>query len=80
MEFFDDVLGSELVDWLYQNVEGFTDRRDARKYAANMLKAGYIRHTVNKQSFSEQCYYIIGDLTEGMFILLSFQSVEFQCL
>jgi hypothetical protein len=50
------------VDWLYHNVEGFTDRREARKYASNLLKAGFIRHTVNKITFSEQCYYIFGDL------------------
>ena len=27
-----------------------------------MLKAGFIRHTVSKSSFSEQCYYAFGDL------------------
>uniref|UniRef100_A0ACB8FBX5 Uncharacterized protein n=1 Tax=Sphaerodactylus townsendi TaxID=933632 RepID=A0ACB8FBX5_9SAUR len=54
--------GSDVVDWLYQHVEGFTDRRESRKYASNLLKAGYIRHTVNKITFSEQCYYIFGDL------------------
>lgn len=31
-------IGSELVDWLNSNVEGFLDRRHARKYAALMLK------------------------------------------
>ena len=31
-------IGSELVDWLNSNVEGFQDRRHARKYAALMLK------------------------------------------
>ncbi|CAB1348465.1 unnamed protein product [Coregonus sp. 'balchen'] len=55
-------IGSDVVDWLYHYVEGFTDRREARKYASNLLKAGYIRHTVNKITFSEQCYYIFGDL------------------
>ena len=30
--------GSDLVDWLNTNVEGFIDRRHARKYAALMLK------------------------------------------
>ena len=53
------------MDWLYQNVDGFADRRDARKYGSNLLRAGFIRHTVNKVSFSEQCYYIIGDLNQG---------------
>lgn len=59
-------LGSDVVDWLYHNVEGFTDRREARKYASNLLKAGFIRHTVNKITFSEQCYYIFGDLCGSM--------------
>lgn len=57
--------GSEVVDWLHRNVEGFVDRREARKYAGNLLKAGYIRHTVNKVTFSEQCYYVFGDLCGG---------------
>lgn len=54
--------GADVVDWLNSHVEGFLDRRDARKYASQMLKAGYIRHTVNKITFSEQCYYIFGDV------------------
>lgn len=61
------ILGSDVVDWLYNHVEGFTDRREARKYASNLLKAGYIRHTVNKITFSEQCYYIFGDLCGSMY-------------
>lgn len=52
-----------MVDWLFHHVEGFADRREARKYASNLLKAGFIRHTVNKITFSEQCYYIFGDLS-----------------
>ncbi|KAH0624282.1 hypothetical protein JD844_007975, partial [Phrynosoma platyrhinos] len=59
-------IGSDVVDWLYHHVEGFTDRRESRKYASNLLKAGYIRHTVNKITFSEQCYYIFGDLCGSM--------------
>ena len=72
--------GSDLVEWLNNNVEGFLDRRHARKYAALMLKVymnglattfslilvfqqhGFIRHTVNKITFSEQCYYVFGDM------------------
>ncbi|KAL5963587.1 Segment polarity protein dishevelled, partial [Taenia solium] len=56
-------IGSDLVDWLFRNVEGLSDRRDCRKYAANLLKFGLIRHTVNKSTFSEQCYYVFGDIT-----------------
>lgn len=55
-------IGADVVEWLFTHVEGFTERREARKYAANLLKAGYIRHTVNKITFSEQCYYVFGDL------------------
>lgn len=53
------------MEWLFTHVEGFADRRDARKYACNLLKAGFIRHTVNKITFSEQCYYVFGDLSGG---------------
>lgn len=55
-------LGSDLVNWLFNHVDGFVNRNDARKYASSMLKAGYIRHTVHKLTFSEQCYYVFGDL------------------
>lgn len=55
-------IGSDLVNWLQSHVEGFADRRDARKYACSLLKAGLIRHTVNKLSFSEQCYYTVADV------------------
>ncbi|KAL8597073.1 hypothetical protein ACOMHN_057562 [Nucella lapillus] len=58
-------IGADMVDWLFSHVEGFTDRRDARKYACNLLRCGYIRHTVNKLTFSEQCYYIFGDYLGG---------------
>ncbi|XP_016392843.1 segment polarity protein dishevelled homolog DVL-3a [Sinocyclocheilus rhinocerous] len=64
---FGDLSGSsDVVDWLFHHVEGFADRREARKYASNLLKAGFIRHTVNKITFSEQCYYIFGDLSGNM--------------
>ena len=56
------------MEWLFSHVEGFADRRDARKYACNLLKAGFIRHTVNKITFSEQCYYVFGDLSGGTFL------------
>uniref|UniRef100_A0A672V276 Dishevelled segment polarity protein 1 n=1 Tax=Strigops habroptila TaxID=2489341 RepID=A0A672V276_STRHB len=46
--------------------QSFKDRREARKYASSMLKHGYLRHTVNKITFSEQCYYVFGDLCGNM--------------
>ncbi|KAJ3587006.1 hypothetical protein NHX12_013397 [Muraenolepis orangiensis] len=59
------IIGADVVDWLYSRVEGFKDRRDARKYASSLLKHGYLRHTVNKITFSEQCYYTFGDLCQN---------------
>uniref|UniRef100_A0A673MPQ1 Segment polarity protein dishevelled homolog DVL-1-like n=1 Tax=Sinocyclocheilus rhinocerous TaxID=307959 RepID=A0A673MPQ1_9TELE len=60
------VIGADVVDWLFSRVEGFKDRRDARKYGSSLLKHGYLRHTVNKITFSEQCYYTFGDLCQNM--------------
>ncbi|XP_012676249.1 segment polarity protein dishevelled homolog DVL-1 isoform X1 [Clupea harengus] len=60
------VIGADVVDWLYTRVDGFKDRRDARKYASSLLKHGYLRHTVNKITFSEQCYYTFGDLCQNL--------------
>ena len=56
-------VGSELVDWLLAHVDGFTSRRDARQWATNvLLRPGFIRHTLNKNTFSEQCYYVFTEL------------------
>ncbi|CAO1419069.1 unnamed protein product [Diamesa serratosioi] len=54
-------IGSDLVNWIIENVDGVNDRREARKYIANMLRKCYIKHTVNKLTFSEQCYYVVGE-------------------
>ena len=53
-------LGSDVVSWLYSSVQGFGSRKEAKKYAVKMLKNGYIKHTLNKSSFSERCYYTFG--------------------
>ncbi|CAN7986608.1 unnamed protein product [Ixodes hexagonus] len=58
-------IGVDVVDWLASHVQGFQDRKEAKKFANLLLKAGLIRHTVNKLSFSEQCYYVFGDLCSG---------------
>nr|AID23649.1 dishevelled-1 [Hofstenia miamia] len=51
-------LGHNLVDWLFDHLDGFPDRREARRFANKMLKDGLIRHTTGKLNFSEQCYYV----------------------
>eukprot|EP00096_Caligus_rogercresseyi_P011662 TRINITY_DN4666_c0_g1_i1.p1 TRINITY_DN4666_c0_g1~~TRINITY_DN4666_c0_g1_i1.p1 ORF type:complete len:654 (+),score=236.38 TRINITY_DN4666_c0_g1_i1:110-2071(+) len=53
-------MGSDVVDWLFSQVSGFSDRREAKKYASQMLKNNFIKHAVNKSTFSEQCYYVFG--------------------
>ncbi|CAH8666821.1 unnamed protein product [Schistosoma bovis] len=68
-------IGSDLVDWLFRHLDGLTDRREARKYASNLLKLGYIRHIVNKLTFSEQCYYVFRDISEHM-SCLSLEEVD----
>lgn len=63
-------IGTDMIEWLLLHVEGFQERRDARKYASNLLKAGFIRHTVNKITFSEQVSpdtQSNGDVSSGCF-------------
>lgn len=54
-------IGCDVVDWLNKNVTGFSDRREARKYVSQMLKAGFVKHGTHKSTFSEQCYYTFGE-------------------
>lgn len=62
-------IGSDVVSWVQENVQGIVDRRDARKYVSAMLRRGLIKHTVNKLNFSEQCYYVLGNgVTQGKII------------
>lgn len=43
------------------NVDGINDRREARKFIGNMLRKNFIKHTANKFTFSENCYYQFGE-------------------
>ncbi|XP_061733773.1 segment polarity protein dishevelled homolog DVL-3-like [Nerophis ophidion] len=54
-------IGSDVVRWLHQNLRGFKDRREPGRYAAKLLKRGYICHAFNKVTFSQQRYYVLGD-------------------
>src|SRR5699024_8419002 len=48
-------IDSDVVNWLFSYVQGFHDRKDAKKFASKLLKQGYIQHTINlKNSFSEK--------------------------
>lgn len=54
-------IGADAVNWVYENVEGVTDRREARRIVSSMLRSNLIKHAVNKLTFSEQCYYVLSD-------------------
>lgn len=54
-------IGSDAVNWVLENVDGVSDRREARRIVSSMLRANLIRHTVNKLTFSEHSYYVLGD-------------------
>ncbi|CAF1137723.1 unnamed protein product, partial [Rotaria sp. Silwood1] len=54
--------GSDLVNCLFENVDGFVGRDDARAFAARMLKMGYIRHPFHKSSFHEKSYYLFRNI------------------
>ena len=49
----DAFTGTNLVNWLYRNVHGFSDRKEARKYAAGLLKVNIVRFliTISKKLF-----------------------------
>ena len=53
-------IGADCVNWIQENVAGVEDRREARRIVSSMLRNNYIKHTVNKLNFSEQCYYALG--------------------
>lgn len=53
----DAFLGSHLVNWLERNVYGFSNSREAKKFAAKMLKEGFIRDPISDKSFSAKSYY-----------------------
>lgn len=50
-------LGSDLVSWLERNVCGFSGEREAKRFAARMLKEGHIKDPISKNSFSSKSYY-----------------------
>lgn len=54
-------LGSDLVEWLFKHVQGFRKKKEANKFAGEMLKLGYIKSVHDKSSFSEQCLYVMGE-------------------
>lgn len=54
-------IGADAVNWVYENVEGVPNRREARRIVSSMLRSNLIKHAVNKLTFSEQCYYVLSD-------------------
>lgn len=60
--------GGDAVVWLRGHVAGATERTDARRYAAELLERGFIRHAVNARGhkrFSPERYYVVGGEPTG---------------
>nr|XP_049581999.1 segment polarity protein dishevelled homolog DVL-3-like isoform X1 [Syngnathus scovelli] len=63
----DAFTGGDALGWLRRNVAGAAKRADARRYAAELLERGFIRHAINARAhkrFSPERYYVVGDLHE----------------
>lgn len=70
-------IGADCVNWIQENVAGVEgDRREARRIVSSMLRNNYIKHTVNKLNFSEQCYYALGQ--QGVALMQEMQEQQQQ--
>lgn len=52
-------LGSDLINWLNQNVFGFRSRREIKQFANQMLTIGLIKNPLSSKTFSEKCFYTL---------------------
>ncbi|KAL3309723.1 hypothetical protein Ciccas_011726, partial [Cichlidogyrus casuarinus] len=57
------VLGSDLVDWVKNFVDGIESHKDAIKYVRNLVHFDFLRHPVGKRTFSLHCYYLFTELS-----------------
>lgn len=53
-------IGSHLVDWLFKHVQGFRKRKEAYKFAEEMLKLDYIKPDPYRKGFCERSTYVMG--------------------
>lgn len=54
-------IGASLVQWLKNNVYGFDQKEDIKRYAYSMLQKGFIQSPVSAKKFSEKSYYVIAN-------------------
>ncbi|CAP24178.2 Protein CBR-DSH-2 [Caenorhabditis briggsae] len=54
-------LGKDLVNWLLDHVEGLRKHKEAKQFAKEMWKLGYIVDALGQNVFSENCYYKMGE-------------------
>ena len=69
-------IGADAVNWVLANVDGVSDRREARRIVSSMLRNNLIKHTVNKLRFSEQCYYVLSDGKNQCMFAISFDQFD----
>ena len=54
------------MDWLLENVDGLRDKKEAKKFATDLLKLKLITQMhANQQTFIEQRYYMVGPECQG---------------
>lgn len=56
------VAGADLIDWMMEHIEGFTDRKQARFFANELLNEKLITHFTSVNHFTEKRYYTFGSL------------------
>ena len=55
-------IGTDAIKWLHTCVQGFKDKKSARKFAAKLLKDGLIESAVSpSKNFSKNCYYVFSN-------------------
>lgn len=61
-------LGTDLIDWLLDHVDGLRDKKDAKALATELLKQKLITQMIhNQMTFIEQRYYGFGPECAGRF-------------
>ncbi|VDD95265.1 unnamed protein product [Enterobius vermicularis] len=68
MQIPNSFLGADLIDWMMEHIEGFTDRKQARFFANELLNEKLITHFTSVNHFTEKRYYTFGSLIGNGFL------------
>lgn len=59
------VSGTDMINWLKENVVGLDSTESCEKYASRLLQEGLIVQKVDQNLFSRECYYVFGHAVTG---------------